>query len=95
MPELPGWGERSEYIGKWGPVEFFHHDFYAQALAKILRGHDADMRDAQALVQLGKVEAREMLRLFHEIVPALNRFPAIDGAVFSGRIETFVGSLGG
>lgn len=40
IPVLPGWEERSRYFGRFGPVEFFHYDFYAQALAKLQRGHD-------------------------------------------------------
>src|SRR5215212_941453 len=33
IPPLPGWEDRSSYIGREGLVEFFHYDFYAQALA--------------------------------------------------------------
>ena len=39
IPELPGWEERSRFIQQEGNVSFFHYDFYAQALAKIERGH--------------------------------------------------------
>ena len=39
IPPLPGWQERSTFIVKEGPIEFFDYDFYAQALAKIERGH--------------------------------------------------------
>src|SRR2546421_7881986 len=43
IPELPGWRERSPFIQREGTLEFFHYDFYAQALAKIERGHSADL----------------------------------------------------
>jgi hypothetical protein len=42
IPELPAWRERSVYIGRFGQVDFYHYDFYAQALAKVprmLSGH--------------------------------------------------------
>src|SRR3989338_196069 len=39
IPPLPGWEERSIFIEKQGPLHFFHYDLYAQALAKIERGH--------------------------------------------------------
>jgi hypothetical protein len=35
IPPLPGWRERSPYIGTMGRVRFHHYDLYAQALAKI------------------------------------------------------------
>lgn len=39
LPALPGWRERSRYIGSEGALHFYHYDPYAQALAKIERGH--------------------------------------------------------
>src|SRR5947207_15572439 len=43
IPALPGWEERSEFITRVGAIDFFHYDFYAQALAKIERGHNTDV----------------------------------------------------
>ena len=40
LPELPGWQDRSPFIAREGKVDFFHYDFYAQALSKILRGQE-------------------------------------------------------
>ena len=37
IPALPDWRERSVFIARHGTVEFFHYDFYAQALAKVAR----------------------------------------------------------
>ena len=35
IPELPDWRDRSRFIGRQGQVDFFHYDFYAQALSKL------------------------------------------------------------
>lgn len=91
IPPLPGWQERSEFITRSGAVEFFHYDFYGQALAKILRGHRTDLSDARALVEIGKVSAPMLEALFDRIKLGLNRYPAIDPAVFAERVCAFVG----
>ena len=39
VPPLPGWRERSPFIARYGEVDFYHYDFYGQALAKIERSH--------------------------------------------------------
>lgn len=39
IPELPGWRERSIFIARHGRLDFYHYDFYSQALAKIERGY--------------------------------------------------------
>ena len=48
IPALPGWQERSTFIAQVGKVTFLHYDFYAQALAKIERGHDFDLSDVRS-----------------------------------------------
>lgn len=78
LPELPGWRERSPFIRREGSVEFLHYDFYAQALAKIERGHRKDADDVRMMIESGLVEKRELVRLFETIEPRLHRFPAID-----------------
>ncbi|HEX4622126.1 MAG TPA: DUF6036 family nucleotidyltransferase, partial [Myxococcaceae bacterium] len=45
IPELPGWQERSAFIGQEGALTFFYYDFYGQALSKIERGHAKDVGD--------------------------------------------------
>ncbi len=82
IPALPGWQERSRFIQQEGKIGFFHYDFYAQALAKIERGHDADIRDVQEMTQRGLVEPKRLLELFSSIEDQLYRYPAIDGASF-------------
>ena len=90
LPALPSWRERSEFIWRAGQVEFFHYDFYGQALAKVLRGHEKDLEDARALVALGKVEPAKLLELYREIVPDIIRYPAINSKEFESRVLSFV-----
>src|SRR5688572_7566215 len=49
IPELPGWEARSTFIAQLAKVTFLHYDFYAQALAKLERGHASDLSDVKHL----------------------------------------------
>jgi hypothetical protein len=40
LPPLPGWRDRSVFIGKQGKISFYHYDFTAQALSKLSRGYE-------------------------------------------------------
>jgi hypothetical protein len=91
IPELSGWRERSRFIGREGRLSVLHYDFYAQALAKIERGHALDREDVCELLARGLVEARELVRRFEEIAPRLYRFPAIDPAAFRRALDEAVG----
>jgi hypothetical protein len=90
IPALPGWQERSRFIQQEGKIGFFHYDFYAQALAKIERGHDADMRDVQEMIQRGLIEPKRLLELFSRIEDQLYQYPAIDPASFRRAVEQTV-----
>ncbi len=87
IPELPGWRERSRWIAREGPIDFFHYDFYSQALAKIERGHAKDLADVSAMLERDLVEPERLRLLFDEIEPNLYRFLAIDPAGFRGRLS--------
>jgi hypothetical protein len=87
IPELPGWRERSPFIALHGPVAFHHYDFYAQALAKIERGHALDLVDVREMKSRGLVEPRRLLELFESIEGELGRYPAIDPATFRRAVE--------
>src|SRR6476646_4544036 len=39
IPALPGWRDRSRFIARHGQIDFYHYDFYGQALAKLERNH--------------------------------------------------------
>jgi hypothetical protein len=90
IPELPGWEERSTFIGQEGPLSFLHYDAYAQALAKIERSHERDRGDVAAMIERGLVDRTELLRLFEVIAPALYRFPAIDPDSFRRAVRAAV-----
>src|SRR2546426_3367479 len=87
IPELPGWEERSVFIAREGKASFFHYDFYAQALAKIERGHVQDRADVQAMLDNHLVRPAELHHSFESIMPKLYRYPAIDPAAFRRALE--------
>ncbi len=94
IPELPVWQERSPFIEREGRVSFHHYDFYAQALAKIERGHAKDLQDAREMIERGLIEAPELRRLFLVIEPRLYRYPAIDARSFRRAVESFLEEAG-
>ena len=94
IPTLPGWRDRCKYIGREGKVSFFHYDPYSQALSKIERGHESDMRDVESMLSDGLVEREKLLTLFHEIEPQLYKYPAIDPKDFAKSVEKVVGEIG-
>jgi len=92
IPALPGWEERSSYISREGPVEFFHYDFYAQALAKIERGHSTDILDVRQMIDRRLVTPSRLLEFFSRIEGELYKYPAIDGKSFREAVEQIAGS---
>lgn len=91
IPELPGWRERSLFIARHGQVDFYHYDPYAQALAKIERGHVRDQADVVCMVEAGLVKMETLRELFQHVVPALIRYPAIDPVAFRRAVEKMTG----
>jgi hypothetical protein len=91
IPELPGWQDRSPFIGRWGRLSVHHYDFYAQALAKIERGEEKDLKDVQEMVNRGLVRPAEAWRLFRRIEPSLYRYPAVDPRSFARAVEAALG----
>lgn len=92
IPELPGWEGRSLSVGREGPVDFFHYDLYAQALAKIERGHRQDLEDVLAMMDRGLVDPKTIRRSFGEMEPLLYRYPAIHPPSFRKAVEEILGS---
>lgn len=82
LPELPGWEGRSVFVAQEGLLAFCHYDFYAQALAKLERGHRQDAADVAAMLERGLVDRVRLRELFDAIEPSLYRFPAVDPAAF-------------
>jgi hypothetical protein len=88
IPAVPGWEERSPFIGREGQLSFHHYDFYSQALAKIERGHAIDRLDVQDMIKAGLVNRARLLELFTLIEPELYRFTAINPAAFRRAVES-------
>lgn len=92
IPELAGWRERSLFIAQEGELGFFHYDLYAQALAKIERGHTLDLADVEQMFRRGFIEPLRLKSIFEMIVTQLYRYPAIDPASFRRAVENIVGA---
>jgi hypothetical protein len=89
LPELPGWRERSLFIARHRQIDFFHYDPYAQALAKIERGHARDLLDLQAFADSKLVDPDKLRSLFAEISGKLIRFPAVDAVTLTAKVDTW------
>lgn len=90
IPELPGWQERSLFIVQEGKLAAFHYDLYAQALAKIERGHELDVADVNQMLIRGLVDPVKLQQFFDAIAPQLYRYPAIDPPAFRKAVEKTV-----
>ncbi len=95
LPELPGWRERSPSIERIGRVTISHYDLYAQALAKLERGHAQDLDDVREMVLRGLVRPARLLELLAAIEPDLYRFPAVDPKSFRRAVEEFLKTVSG
>lgn len=95
IPELPGWEARSLFVGREGALEVYHDDPYAQALAKVERGHARDQDDVRELVARGLVDPALARELYVAIEPALYRYPALDPRRFRVKVEAAFGPLTG
>ena len=89
IPAIPGWRQRSLFIVQHGPVKFFHYDPYGQALSKLQRGHDRDLRDVDSLLHSRLIEKSRLWQMFREIEPQLIRYPAIEPAMFRATVRKF------
>ncbi len=90
IPPLPGWEGRSLFIAQEGRLAFHHYDFYAQALAKVERGHKQDVEDVRAMLERGLVEPGKLRGFFAAIEPELYRYPALDARTFRASLEGFL-----
>lgn len=87
VPAMPGWQGRSPYITTCGLVDFYHYDFYTQALAKLRRNLPRDISDIEAMVGKGLVEQGLFFELFEATVPNMQRYPGVDAGVLRRRAE--------
>lgn len=92
IPTLPSWRDRSRFIARHGQIDFYHYDFYSQALAKLERDHPRDRLDVAQMLLHGLIEKERLLGLFNEIEPLLIRYPALEPADFRTKVEAFIQS---
>jgi hypothetical protein len=90
IPVPPGWQDRSPQVRRIGRVTFHHFDPYAQALAKIERGHSQDVTDVHQMLAFGLIEPDRARRYFAQIEPELYRFPAIDAPSFRRAVDALL-----
>ncbi|MGA4642869.1 DUF6036 family nucleotidyltransferase [Limisphaera sp. 4302-co] len=89
LPPLPGWQDRSLWIAQHGPIQFYHYDPYAQALAKLHRRHQRDLQDIEAMRRHGWIQPQRLHELFRQIEPQLIRYPAVDIPTLRRIVEEY------
>jgi hypothetical protein len=92
IPVPRGWEERSDFVRDVGRIAFYHFDLYAQALAKVERGHRQDLDDVRAMIERGLVVPTRALAYFARMEPELYRFPAIDPPSYRRAVVEIFGS---
>ncbi|MFO0140967.1 MAG: hypothetical protein ACK513_06065, partial [Aphanizomenon sp.] len=90
LPPLPGWRDRSLFIGKQGQISFYHYDFTAQALAKLSRGFNRDIKDVEAMYKQKLFSLNDLRNSFEAITPEIIRFPSLNPDILRSRIEKFI-----
>jgi hypothetical protein len=90
IPFLPSWEDRSRFIQQEGKLTFLHYDFYAQALAKIERGHQTDLLDVREMMKNRLIEPARLLELFSQIETELYKYPALNPRKFRSAVERVV-----
>ena len=90
IPVKDGWEDRSPFVGREGTVSFHHFDLYAQALAKIERGHAQDVEDVREMLRRRLIEREPLRAYFEAIVPRLYRYPALDPGSFRQAVDDVV-----
>ena len=91
IPELPGWRDRSVFILREKQIDFYHYDFYSQALSKLERAHTRDQKDVFEMEKKGLIEKGKLWIFFQDIESKLIRYPAIDRNDFRGKVQSFCG----
>lgn len=87
LPEAPGWRDRSPFVAQEGPLTVRHLDHAMQALAKLERAFDQDLRDVEAMLERGLVDPATLRTALSAIEPQLYRFPSLDGEALRAAVE--------
>lgn len=91
VPELRGWRERSPFVFQEGSITVRHFDPYSQALAKIERGFEQDLRDVRSMIEAGLIDVGRARELFTEGEALLFRYPAIDAPALRDKVNRALG----
>lgn len=90
IPVPSDWSSQADFIERFGDVEFFHFDYRAQALSKLARGSERDVRDVRALLQHALTSREELRGALAAIEPQLVRYPGLDAEAFLARVNAFL-----
>jgi hypothetical protein len=90
VPALPNWRERSQLITREGAIEFFHYDFYGQALSKIERFLKRDRFDVGRMIHDRLIESHRLLELYSSVEANVIRYPAVAAPQLRARMEAIV-----
>jgi hypothetical protein len=90
LPPLPGWRDRSIFIGWQGEISFYHYDFTAQALSKLSRGYNRDIDDVNAMYEQKLFSLEKLHDCFEAIESELIRFPSLNPDFLRNKIEQFI-----
>ena len=93
IPPDPDWKKNSIFIATIKGVNFYHYDITTQALAKIERGYDQDLKDVKAFIEKGLVSPEQILECLVKIDPLLLRYPAIDPKSFAKRVREYLDQI--
>jgi len=80
-------------VERFGQLSVFHYDPYAQALAKIERGHAQDLRDIKSLFNEGLIAPDALMELYEKIEDELFRYPAIEPSDFRSAVTEAVAEM--
>lgn len=92
LPELADWRAQSRFVGRFGALEVRHYDLRAQALAKLVRGFERDLADVRAMLERGLIDCPGLRSALQEMTPRLERFPRVDPARLSARLDEVCGA---
>lgn len=94
IPALPDWELRSPFICCNGKIDYYHYDFYGQALSKLCRSHACDLEDVRKMHRQGLITPSELLRFYERIEPRLKFYPQVREEDFKMRVHAMVRELG-